>query len=56
MAARGKRREFPIFRKLRDSQIAFQAECKRMGVPYLVAWDVREVFDFLVEEGAVTTP
>jgi hypothetical protein len=42
--------------KLRDSQIAFQAECKRMGVPYLVAWDVREVFDFLVEEGAVTTP
>jgi hypothetical protein len=42
--------------KLRDSQIAFQTECERMDVPYLVAWDVREVFDFLVEKGAVTTP
>lgn len=42
--------------KLRDSQIAFQAECERMDVPYLVAWDVREVFDFLVDKGAITTP
>ena len=41
--------------KLRDSQIAFQAECERMDVPYLVAWDVRDVFDFLVGKGAITT-
>ena len=42
--------------KLRPSQIIFQAECERMDVPYLVAWDVREVFDFLVEKGAIATP
>jgi hypothetical protein len=42
--------------KLRYSQMAFQAECERMGVPYLVAWDVREVFDFLAEKGSITTP
>jgi hypothetical protein len=42
--------------KLRDSQIAFRAECERMDIPYLVAWDVREVFDFLVEKGVITTP
>ena len=39
--------------KLRDSQIAFQAECERRDVPYLVAWDVREVFDFLAEKGVI---
>jgi hypothetical protein len=27
-----------------------------MDVPYLVAWDVREVFDFLVHRGVITTP
>ena len=41
--------------KLRDSQVAFQAECKRMNVPYLVAWDVRDVFDWLVERGVIET-
>ena len=42
--------------KLRPSQIIFQGECERMDVPYLVAWDVREVFDFLVEKGVIATP
>ena len=42
--------------KLRDSQIAFQAEAARMDVPYLVAWDVRDVFDWLVEQGVIATP
>ena len=42
--------------KLRDSQEAFQAEAARMDVPYLVAWDVRDVFDWLVEQGVITTP
>jgi hypothetical protein len=41
---------------LRPSQIIFQGECERMDVPYLVAWDVREVFDFLVEKGVIATP
>lgn len=40
---------------LRDSQLAFQAECERMDVPYLVAWDVREVFDFLESKGVIET-
>jgi len=42
--------------KLRPSQIIFQGECERMDVPYLVAYDVRDVFDFLVEKGAITPP
>ena len=42
--------------KLRPSQIIFQGECERMKIPYLVAWDVREVFDFLVEKGVIATP
>ena len=42
--------------KMRPSQIIFQAECERVGIPYLVAYDVREVFDFLVEKGAITAP
>ena len=42
--------------KLRDSQVAFQAECEKAGVPYLVAYDVREVFDFLESQGVITTP
>jgi hypothetical protein len=42
--------------KLRPSQIIFQSECERTNVPYLVAYDVREVFDFLVEKGAITAP
>jgi hypothetical protein len=42
--------------KLRDSQVAFQAEAHRMSVPYLVAWDVRDVFDWLVEHGVIETP
>ena len=42
--------------KLRPSQIIFQGECERMEIPYLVAWDVREVFDFLVEKGVIATP
>ena len=42
--------------KLRDSQVAFQAECEKAGVPYLVAYDVREVFDFLESQGVIATP
>ena len=42
--------------KLRDSQAAFQSEAARMGVPHLVAWDVRDVFDWLVERGVIATP
>jgi len=42
--------------KLRPSQVIFQEECGKAGMPYLVAHDVRDVFDFLVEKGVVTTP
>lgn len=42
--------------KLRDSQVGFQAECEKAGVLYLVAYDVRDVFDFLVAHGAIVTP
>lgn len=42
--------------KMRGSQVAFQAECERMNVPHLVAWDVRDVFDWLVEHGVIETP
>ena len=41
--------------KLRDSQVAFQAECEKAEVPYLVAYDVREVFDFLESQGVITS-
>ena len=41
--------------KMRGSQRAFQSECERMSVPHLVAWDVRDVFDWLVEHGVIET-
>ena len=41
--------------KLRDSQVGFQAECEKAGMLYLVAYDVRDVFDFLVAHGAIVT-
>lgn len=39
--------------KLRESQILFQNECQRTGVPYLVAHDVRDVWDFLESHGDI---
>lgn len=39
--------------KLRDSQIVFRDECLRTGVPYLVAHDVRDVFDFMESNGDI---
>ena len=41
--------------KLRESQVAFQSECDRTGVPYLVAYDVRDVYDFLEEKGDIVS-
>ena len=39
--------------RLRPSQIEFQLECSLGGVPHLVAWDVRDVFDFMQQRGAI---
>jgi hypothetical protein len=39
--------------KLRESQILFQSECERTDMPYLVAHDVRDVFDFLESHGDI---
>jgi len=41
--------------KLRDSQVLFQAECERASVPYLVAYDVRDVYDFLESHGDIVS-
>ena len=41
--------------KLRESQVEFQVECERTGVPYLVAHDVRDVYDFLESRGDIVS-
>ena len=41
--------------KLRSSQVLFQLECERAGVEHLVAYDVRDVFDFLESKGVITS-
>ena len=39
--------------KLRPEQEVFRDQCLANGVGWLVAWDVRDVFDYLVALGAV---
>ena len=39
--------------KLRESQMLFQRECERTNTPYLVAHDVRDVYDFLELHGDI---
>ena len=41
--------------KLRESQIEFQLECERTGVPHLVAYNVRDVYDFLESRGDIVS-
>ena len=41
--------------KLRESQEVFQAECERTNIPYIVAYDVRDVYDFLETFGDIVS-